>query len=988
MKIINRNTEVENQGGNMKRKLQMKQMMALWLVLVLVFTINTSVLAANTGVSGSGTKEDPYIITSAEGLKVLDQKDDYIYARLAADIDLSKAQTVTGQDDLQNYIKEFYGELDGNGHVICNAKTGSNLIDQFFGGELRDFKFDIQNPVHLVWDQKIKGENEYNEHKYTDITVTGELEWKTSNNNESPIVVYAMGDTTMTRVMLDLEMDSPTYHGLFVGYEPAKNSNYQFIDCVVKGVYRGSDLGVLFGNGSMTQKSDYGFHHVFGLKDVKKSSSITVKNMNLSEASILTAKTQPHMLCGVSYLEDAFEKMEEEMKSETTGYENMKKSEPLTGYSAQLGSDNKIKIQIEDSVNQTEVAYFLVASEVYSTAFQSGIWNGTQKHSVVERINYKDGVKTYYSTLGKIKFHDSKDGVYGTTGLFGETRTVTVNGETYYALQPDAGNTVYTFNSDDPSSLNTAKVSDVKVWAYDKDGHLLNAVPQKAQGSFVTPEIAKVSVREKTVLKDVLLTEGWKWVDQDTKVVLGGQTAFARNGEEIAPVMIIGEQIPVDSIQLDHSSLSMETGNIRVLKADLTPSDATDQTIVWGSSDEAVASVDQEGRITAKKAGTAEITAKAGEKTAVCKVSVYEVKEPEISDQEQQKPVDKVWIGVDQETAAVVQEDVKQILESISEGKESGKVSQETQNKLEEAVTEGKSITSQVVAKTVKEEQVEKNAVKEVAAALKKGEKVAQYLDLSVVLSVDGKEVGSITQLEKALTFQIAVPKNLQKEGRGFGVVRVHDGKAEKLPIQYKNGIVTFKTDRFSTYALIYEDVVQKEEPEAKPTTPVKKMTSQRISTRRIKVSWWRKKSADGFVIYAKAGKGKYKKIKTVGKQKSTTVTVKSGYSYKFKVRAYRNVKKGKKTVRKYWRSYRAMGKNGTKTEKIIYQNISGYNGYVVYMKEGKKAYRRVKTTTKGGTISYTNKRAKVGVSYRFILKGYKVKNGKRSYTTISTKKI
>lgn len=163
----------------------------------------------------------------------------------------------------------------------------------------------------------------------------------------------------------------------------------------------------------------------------------------------------------------------------------------------------------------------------------------------------------------------------------------------------------------------------------------------------------------------------------------------------------------------------------------------------------------------------------------------------------------------------------------------------------------------------------------------------------------------------------------------------------------------------------------------------VKPITCKKTSTRKIKVSWKKKKGAKGYVIYAKAGKGKYKKIKTVGNVKSKTVTVKSGVSYKFKVKPYKNVKKGKKTVRKYYKAYRAKGKNGAKTLKVVYQNVTGYQGYVVYLKTGKGSYKKVKTTTKGGTIAYIKKNAKAGINYKFRLKGYKTVNGKKVYKTL-----
>lgn len=169
--------------------------------------------------------------------------------------------------------------------------------------------------------------------------------------------------------------------------------------------------------------------------------------------------------------------------------------------------------------------------------------------------------------------------------------------------------------------------------------------------------------------------------------------------------------------------------------------------------------------------------------------------------------------------------------------------------------------------------------------------------------------------------------------------------------------------------------------------TTVKQPTYKKTSTRKIKVTWKKKSGAKGYVIYAKAGNGKYKKITAAGRVTKKTLTVNAGYSYKFKVKPYKNVKKNGKTVKKYYKAYRANGKNGKKTVRITYKNITGYEGYVIYVKTGKGAYRKGKTTTKGGTITYTNKNAKIGKSYKFQLKGYKTVKGKKIYTTIKAKK-
>lgn len=73
--------------------------------------------------------------------------------------------------------------------------------------------------------------------------------------------------------------------------------------------------------------------------------------------------------------------------------------------------------------------------------------------------------------------------------------------------------------------------------------------------------------------------------------------------------------IDVESVDLSGqgagSHLSMQLGSTFPVDAAITPTNATDKTLTWRSSDPAVASVDSEGRVTALRAGNTTITARA-----------------------------------------------------------------------------------------------------------------------------------------------------------------------------------------------------------------------------------------------------------------------------------------------------------------------------------------------------------------------------------------
>ena len=98
-------------------------------------------------------------------------------------------------------------------------------------------------------------------------------------------------------------------------------------------------------------------------------------------------------------------------------------------------------------------------------------------------------------------------------------------------------------------------------------------------------------------------------------------TATASGVKAECEVTVSEEIISVSSIFLDIESLELKTGETSLLTAMVEPSGATDKTVTWTTSDDAVATVDG-GSVVAVGVGSAVISAEAGGFTASCTVAV------------------------------------------------------------------------------------------------------------------------------------------------------------------------------------------------------------------------------------------------------------------------------------------------------------------------------------------------------------------------------
>ena len=146
-----------------------------------------------------------------------------------------------------------------------------------------------------------------------------------------------------------------------------------------------------------------------------------------------------------------------------------------------------------------------------------------------------------------------------------------------------------------------------------------------------------------------------------------------------------------------------------------------------------------------------------------------------------------------------------------------------TANELSE-VAEGKKIE---IVLEVKEAQTN-----ELIETNTKGYKVGKYLDITLNKIVNGTSE-SIHELTKKLKISIELPTELINKDktitRTYFIARSHNGKVDILETNYdeKTNKLTFETDKFSDYAIIYKD---KKELKTTVTTSINKSNTKQTT--------------------------------------------------------------------------------------------------------------------------------------------------------------
>lgn len=159
----------------------------------------------------------------------------------------------------------------------------------------------------------------------------------------------------------------------------------------------------------------------------------------------------------------------------------------------------------------------------------------------------------------------------------------------------------------------------------------------KVESVVVTPALCELLVDEELTLSVEVLpanaeyTLEWISTNQDVVSVADGTIkgvapgtaiVMAKAGDKTGNCTVTVVGTPVESITLDYHELEMEEGGAFTLSATILPEDADNKSVLWTSSAPEIVKVNGAGNLTALRPGEATITARAGNCSDECVVSV------------------------------------------------------------------------------------------------------------------------------------------------------------------------------------------------------------------------------------------------------------------------------------------------------------------------------------------------------------------------------
>lgn len=236
---------------------------------------------------------------------------------------------------------------------------------------------------------------------------------------------------------------------------------------------------------------------------------------------------------------------------------------------------------------------------------------GDSNEEEVEYLKLEQS-KTYYAKLASEYKNDTADYIFSVTEVFdeaGETlenaNELETNQTNRFELQSPDDEDWFYIEADHTKPgliLKNTNVQSLRVGIFDIDGIKIDDFGvDKAES-----ETAKLTLPDKNFYIRIYSEYG-------TDECMGNYT------------IAVNDKIEVTKVTLNKANTSLYVGKTMTLKATVTPSNASDKKVTWKSSNSKIATVDENGKVTAKKAGAVTITCTANDgsnKKATCKIKV------------------------------------------------------------------------------------------------------------------------------------------------------------------------------------------------------------------------------------------------------------------------------------------------------------------------------------------------------------------------------
>ena len=208
--------------------------------------------------------------------------------------------------------------------------------------------------------------------------------------------------------------------------------------------------------------------------------------------------------------------------------------------------------------------------------------NTDGQHIVYAKLTNAEGNVTYLRTTGRIVIDTTAPQINGIE-----------DGKTYYVI--------------DGETVTAYPISDVTAIDMNLDSFSVNGNPISISDADKTKSVSFSAPYEESCT--------YKFIATDKAGNVTEKTVNLYYNDKV---------VSVTGVSLNESSITLDVGGSKTLAATVTPEDATNKKVCWSSDNEAVATVSEDGVVTAVAGGTAVITATThdGLFTASCTVTV------------------------------------------------------------------------------------------------------------------------------------------------------------------------------------------------------------------------------------------------------------------------------------------------------------------------------------------------------------------------------